>query len=59
MLVTLENGLPASYEPFVEGWLKREQVSGRPVDLEVLRDGSLLVSDDYGGRIFRIYYEED
>lgn len=59
MLVTFENGMPSSYEPFAEGWLQREEVSGRPVDLEVLSDGSMLVSDDLGGRIFRIYYEGD
>ena len=59
MVVALEDGKPVSYEPFAEGWLKREDVSGRPVDLAVLRDGSLLVSDDYGGRVFRIYYEDD
>jgi len=56
-LVTLEDGEPVSYEPFARGWMKREKVSGRPVDLVVLKDGSLLVSDDYAGKIYRIYYE--
>ena len=59
MMVTLEDGLPSAYEPFAEGWLQREEVSGRPVDIAVLSDGSMLVSDDQGGRIFRIYYEGD
>lgn len=59
MLVELEEGEPVSYEPFAEGWLKREDASGRPVDLAVLSDGSMLVSDDQGGRIFRIFYEDD
>ncbi|NIL93444.1 MAG: sorbosone dehydrogenase family protein [Woeseiaceae bacterium] len=59
MLVELEDGLPVSYEPFAEGWLRRGEVSGRPVDLVELSDGSLLVSDDHGGRVFRIYYEDD
>ena len=45
-----------SYEPFAEGWLKGGQVSGRPVDLLVLEDGSLLVSDDQTGRLYRIWY---
>jgi glucose/arabinose dehydrogenase len=58
MLVELEDGEAVSYEPFAEGWLKGDEVSGRPVDLLVLSDGSLLVSDDQGGRIFRIYYED-
>ncbi len=46
-------------EPFVEGWLQldlvgRESVIGRPADVLVLPDGSLLVSDDYGGAIYRV-----
>ncbi|MDH4053785.1 MAG: PQQ-dependent sugar dehydrogenase [Gammaproteobacteria bacterium] len=55
-LVRLEDGVPVSYEPFASGWLKREAVSGRPVDLLVLTDGSLLVSDDHADRIYRIRY---
>ena len=46
-------------EPFVQGWLthnwrSKEEVSGRPADVLVMPDGSLLVSDDYGGAIYRI-----
>lgn len=55
-LVRLEDGMPVSYEPFAEGWLQGESVSGRPVDLLVLEDGSLLVSDDFAGKIYRITY---
>lgn len=58
MLVTFEDGAPASYETFARGWLRGGDASGRPVDLLILSDGSLLVSDDQGGRIFRIYYED-
>jgi len=58
MLVSLENGLPVSYEPFARGWLDGDDVAGRPVDLLVIRDGSMLVSDDHGGRVYRIYYED-
>ncbi len=43
-------------EVFAEGWLDGEFVLGRPVDLEVLPDGSLLVSDDHAGAIYRIRY---
>lgn len=57
-LVRLENGDPVSYEVFAEGWLQDEEVFGRPVDLLVLDDGSLLVSDDYAGKLYRISYEE-
>jgi len=45
-------------EVFIEGWLKGEKVSGRPVDLLELNDGSLLISDDFGGRIYRVSYEK-
>jgi glucose/arabinose dehydrogenase len=55
-LVRLKGGHPASYEPFVEGWLESESVSGRPVDILVMPDGSMLVSDDHAGAIYRITY---
>jgi glucose/arabinose dehydrogenase len=58
-LVRLEGDRAVSYEPFAEGWLRNEQVSGRPVDLIVLEDGSMLVSDDYSGKIYRISYSDD
>lgn len=48
---------PASYEVFASGWLRNEGVIGRPVDLEILDDGSMLVSDDHAGRIYRITYQ--
>lgn len=56
MFLPLEQGKPASYEVFAEGWLKDGIASGRPVDVQVLHDGSLLVSDDKAGRIYRIVY---
>ncbi|MCB9504501.1 MAG: sorbosone dehydrogenase family protein [Deferribacteres bacterium] len=57
MLVRLENNKPVSYEAFATGFLQGENRHGRPVDLEILPDGSLLLSDDFGGKIYRIYYE--
>ena len=57
-LVHLEDGAPVSYDVFAEGWLKREEVSGRPVDLLVLADGSMLISDDYAGKVYRISYKK-
>jgi len=54
--VQVSNGRPATYEVFAEGWLNDEQVSGRPVDIVMLEDGSLLVSDDHAGRVYRISY---
>lgn len=55
-LVTLEGNRATSYSPFATGWLDGEQVSGRPVDLLVLPDGSMLVSDDAAGAVYRIFY---
>ena len=45
-------------EVFAEGWLDPEtrRYRGRPVDVAVWPDGSLLVSDDYAGAIYRIWY---
>jgi len=54
-LVRLDaSGRAVSYEPFASGWLQGQENWGRPVDLELMPDGSMLVSDDQGGRIFRI-----
>jgi glucose/arabinose dehydrogenase len=45
-------------KPFAEGWLdKKGSYLGRPVDVQQLRDGSLLVSDDFAGAVYRITYE--
>ncbi len=57
-LVRLENGEPVSYETFAEGWHEGQSTYGRPVDLLVLEDGSLLVSDDYSGKVYRISWQE-
>lgn len=45
-----------SYEPFATGWLQGERDWGRPVDIEWLPDGSMLLSDDEADVIYRIYY---
>ena len=58
-LVRLEGDRAVSYEPFADGWLRNEQYSGRPVDVIVKEGGSLLVSDDYAGKIYRITYTGD
>jgi glucose/arabinose dehydrogenase len=55
--VTLNrDGSVRSVEPFLTGFLKDNAFLGRPVDLQVMKDGSLLVSDDYAGAIYRITY---
>jgi glucose/arabinose dehydrogenase len=45
-------------EVFAEGWLQKRDAWGRPVDVQVLPDGSLLVSDDKAGAIYRITYKK-
>jgi len=59
-LVKLQDGKVTSYEPFASGWLNEEtqDVSGRPVDVLQMPDGSLLVSDDQAGKIYRITYSK-
>lgn len=57
MLVKLEGNTVKSYEPFAEGWLQNGKAWGRPVDVLLLKDGSLLVSDDHANAVYRITYE--
>ncbi|MDH3320299.1 MAG: PQQ-dependent sugar dehydrogenase [Betaproteobacteria bacterium] len=53
------DGTADKHEVFAEGWLDAETNSyrGRPVDVAVWKDGSLLVSDDFAGAIYRISYQ--
>ncbi|MBC7800746.1 MAG: PQQ-dependent sugar dehydrogenase [Gemmatimonadaceae bacterium] len=53
------DGTIAKTEPFAAGWLNDEtgEYSGRPVDVAELADGSLLISDDYAGAIYRVSYK--
>ena len=55
-LVRLEGGKAVGYEAFMEGFLDGDVVRGRPVDLLEAPDGSLLVSDDQAGAIYRVSY---
>ena len=48
-----------TYAPFVDVWLDGQKASGRPNDVLQAADGSLLVSDDLGGRIYRVAYVGD
>jgi len=57
MMVTLGSGGAPKYEVFAEGWLQGEEIWGRPVYTQIMKDGSLLVSDDYAGAIYRIAYQ--
>lgn len=55
-LVKLKNNQAIAYENFATGWLQRGRDWGRPVDVLVMPDGALLVSDDKAGAIYRISY---
>jgi glucose/arabinose dehydrogenase len=58
MRVQLQGEQALEYTSFAEGWLQGEQAWGRPVDVQVMPDGALLVSDDYAGAIYRISYQK-
>lgn len=59
MLVKLDKeGKPTAYEPFIEGWLQRGKAWGRPVDVLVMPDGALLISDDSAGVLYRVSYSK-
>jgi glucose/arabinose dehydrogenase len=53
-----DNGKASSYDTFASGWLDEttQKVWGRPVDMIQMKDGSMLVSDDYADVIYRISY---
>ena len=53
------DGTADKTEVFAEGWLDNETgtYSGRPVDVAPMKDGSLLVSDDFAGALYRITYK--
>ncbi|HEX2931307.1 MAG TPA: PQQ-dependent sugar dehydrogenase [Candidatus Binatia bacterium] len=51
-----KDGTIKSVEPFMTGFLQNNEYWGRPVDVHVMKDGSLLVSDDYAGAVYRVTY---
>ncbi|WP_372741776.1 sorbosone dehydrogenase family protein [Neptunomonas sp.] len=55
-----ESGNAVKTEPFAEGWMNESGFySGRPVDVQQYVDGSILISDDKAGAIYRISYAKD
>ena len=59
-IVRVHQKQDGSYDriPFISGWLSddKTEVWGRPVDIELMSDGSMLISDDYADAIYRVYY---
>ncbi len=54
-----EAGMATGQEVFAEGWLDGQEDWGRPVDVETLPDGSILISDDKANVIYRVTYSDD
>jgi glucose/arabinose dehydrogenase len=51
-----KDGTVKSSEPFVTGFVESNSYIGRPADVEIMKDGSMLMSDDYNGAIYHITY---
>jgi glucose/arabinose dehydrogenase len=52
------DGTAGEVEIFAEGWLDKNGIyRGRPVDVAVMKDGSLLISDEFSGALYRVTYE--
>lgn len=56
-LITLADSKVVSDTVFVDGFIQNGEVIGRPVDIAFLADGSMLISDDHRGRIYRVTYK--
>jgi glucose/arabinose dehydrogenase len=57
LLVKLnKDGTMKSTEPLITGFIEENKYIGRPVDVLQMKDGSLLVSDDYNGAVYRVTY---
>lgn len=56
MVAKLNGNNVVAYQPFVTGWLRLQQTLGRPADVLVMPDGSLLISDDHAGLLYRVSY---
>ncbi|MEO6381401.1 MAG: sorbosone dehydrogenase family protein, partial [Nitrobacter sp.] len=51
-----KDGTVKSSEPFITGFLENNSYIGRPVDVMQMKDGSVLVSDDWNGAVYRVTY---
>ena len=58
MFTSIDDEGNATMTPFAEGWLNENgEYDGRPMSITQMKDGSILVSDDYAGAIYRISYD--
>jgi glucose/arabinose dehydrogenase len=51
-----KDGTAGAIEPFVTGFLENNNYIGRPVDVMVMKDGSVLISDDWNGAVWKVSY---
>lgn len=51
-----KDGSVKSMTPFITGFVEDNKYVGRPVDVQVMKDGSLLISDDWNGAVYRVSY---
>jgi glucose/arabinose dehydrogenase len=51
-----EDGTVNSIEPFITGFIENNNYVGRPADVEFVKDGSMLISDDFNGAVYRVTY---
>ncbi len=58
MTVRLRGDQVLSYRPLIEGFQQDQKAWGRPVDVQPMPDGSLLVSDDLAGAVYRVTYRK-
>lgn len=56
--VDINADIASNYQDFVTGWLEGDNAWGRPVDIAELPDGSLLISDDKAGAVYRLAYSQ-
>jgi len=60
MVTMIDDEGNAKTEPFAEGWIDENgEYDGRPVDVAQMRDGSILVSDDFANAVYRISYSAE
>jgi glucose/arabinose dehydrogenase len=51
-----EDGAVKSIEPFITGFIENNNYVGRPAYVEFVKDGSMLMSDDFNGAVYRVTY---